>query len=101
MAVFVDELRPSRTTQNRICHMMADTLAELAEMAALLKLPTASRVQDFYLLNNKQRNLALYYGARAILEKDVKELREKVRTAKELKRELADAQAVLDRENQS
>jgi len=58
-------------------------MEELEATALLLKLsPHKNRGPDFYILNNRERNLALYYGAVSIVEEDVMELRQRLVDAK-------------------
>lgn len=61
------------------CHMMADTEAELLEMATQLGLKLHWRDGDHFDLTSKQRERAISLGAKPVTSRDLVALRQKAR----------------------
>lgn len=63
------------------CHMMADTDAELTEMATQLGLKLHWRDGDHFDLTSKQRERAINLGAKPVTSRELVALRQKRRGA--------------------
>jgi len=68
------------------CHMMADTEAELLEMATQLGLKLHWRDGDHFDLTSKQRERAINLGAKPVTSRDLVALRQKARGATQVQR---------------
>lgn len=65
MTVYVDDMR-ARFRDHIMCHMIADTEAELHEMAARIGIARRWYQGDHYDVTMDRRALAVEYGAREI-----------------------------------
>ncbi len=70
MTVYVDDMR-ARLGQHILCHMIADTEAELHAMAERIGTEPRRYHRDHYDIPLPQRSLALAAGARAISQRQL------------------------------
>lgn len=94
MSVYVDELfsHPRRNRHgNQWCHMMSDTIRELHAFAAFIGVNRCWFNKDHYDLNPRQRDAAIFHGAKSSTGRDLVRLRQEIRNAKNEQRGLRSA----------
>ncbi len=78
MTVYVDTMRAS-VGRHVVCHMMADTEAELVAMAAAIGLSPGWRHGDHYDVPLPQRERAVAAGAVEVTQREMVRIRQRLR----------------------
>ncbi len=78
MAVYVDDMRAS-VGRHIVCHMLADTPAELVAIAAAIGLSPGWRHDDHYDVPMPQRSLAVAAGAIEVTQREMVRIRRRLR----------------------
>ena len=78
MAVYVDNMR-AQIGRHIVCHMLADTLAELVTMAERIGLSPGWRHGDHYDVPSPQRDRAVAAGAIEVTQREMVRIRQRLR----------------------
>lgn len=82
MAVYVDDMR-NPLGRMLMCHMLADTPAELHAMADQIGVARRHHQGDHYDICQAKRALAVRYGAREVTRREMVQIRRRVRGREE------------------